>query len=223
MNGWVDAPPPRRGLGCFARGCLILVAFGIMLALACFAGLYWGLQRHSAIVHTIYWLAKTHSIAEAPVGVPDVDSSDEQIQALQERREDFEQKIRAGQPAEIELTADDINCLIAMRRATRWKAFVSMEENRLRLQMSVPLGEFFGWSRYFFNGDIAIQTNGAVSLEHPQLNTVLVNNEPVPKNLLSWKYRSKQLRNYLAEYRESYDVRTIEIRDGKLILRSRAD
>src|SRR5437762_2335123 len=164
-----------------------------------------------------------HSHAEAPAGVHDVDSSDEQIQALQERREDFEQKIRAGQPAEIELTADDINCLIAMRRATRWKAFVSMEENRLRLQMSVPLGEFFGWSRYFFNGDIAIQTNGAVSLEHPQLNTVLVNNEPVPKNLLSWKYRSKQLRNYLAEYRESYDVRTIEIRDGKLILRSRAD
>jgi hypothetical protein len=70
MNGWVDAPPPRRGLGCFARGCLILVAFGIVLALACFAGLYWGLQRHSAIVHTIYWLAKTHSIAEAPAGVP---------------------------------------------------------------------------------------------------------------------------------------------------------
>jgi hypothetical protein len=110
-----------------------------------------------------------------------------------------------------------------MRRATRWKAFVSMEENRLRLQMSVPLGEFFGWSRYYFNGDITIQTNGAVSLEHPQLNTILVNNEPVPKNLLSWKYRSKQLRDYLAEYREGYDVRTIEIRDGKLILRSRAD
>ena len=120
-------------------------------------------------------------------GGAQVDSSDEQIQALQERREDFEQKIRAGQPAEIELTADDINCLIAMRRAARWKAFVSMEENRLRLQMSVPLGEFFGWSRYYFNGDITIQTNGAVSLEprklSGQLNTVLVNNEPVPKNL----------------------------------------
>src|SRR5438046_3172878 len=120
---------------CFVRWWLILVAFGIMLALACFAGLYWGVERHSAIVHTIYWLAKTHSIAEAPAGVPDVDSSDEQIQALQERREDFEQKIRAGQPAEIELTADDINCLIAMRRTARWKAFVSMEEDRLCLQM----------------------------------------------------------------------------------------
>src|SRR5205809_8054618 len=123
MNGWVEAPPRRKGLGCFTRGCLILLVFAVVLAIACFAGVYWGLQRHSAIVHTIYWLAKTHSIAEAPAGVPDVDSSDEQIQALQERREDFEHKIRAGQPAEIELTADDNNCPIARRRANRWERF----------------------------------------------------------------------------------------------------
>src|SRR5947207_11181515 len=165
MNGWVDAPPPRRGLGCFARGCLILVAFGIVLALACFAGLYWGLQSHSAIVHAIYWLAKPHSIAEAPVPVPEFLASDEEI--LQERWEDFEQEIRAGQPAKIELTSDDINTWIAMHRAARWKTFVSMEENRLRLQASVPLGVFLGRSKWYFNGDIMIQLNGAESLEHP--------------------------------------------------------
>jgi hypothetical protein len=66
-----------------------------------------------------------------------------------------------------------------------------------------------------------IQSNGAESLEHPQLNLILVNNEPVPKGLLDWKYHSRRLREYLAEYRESYDVGTVEIRDGKLILRSR--
>lgn len=221
MNGWVDAPRPRRGMGCFARGCLILVAFGIVLALACFGGLYWGLQRHSAIVHAIYWLGKTHSVAEAPAPVPEFLASDEEI--LQERWEDFEQEIRAGQPAKIELTADDINTWIAMHRAARWKTFVSMEENRLRLQTSVPLGEFFGWSRYYFNGDITIQLNGVESLEHPQLDQIVVNNEPVPKDLLDWKYRSKRLRNYLADYRNSYDIRTIEIRDGKMILRSRSE
>jgi hypothetical protein len=223
MNGWVDAPPPRRGLGCFARGCLILVVFGIVLALACFAGLYWGLQRHSAIVHAIYWLATPHSIAEAPAPVPDFVPFDEQIEALQERWEDFEQKSRAGQPAEIELTADNVNTLIAIDRAARWKAFVSMEENRLRLQASVPLGEFLGRSKWYFNGDIMIQLNGAESLEHPQLDRIVVNNKPVPKDLLNWKYRSKPLRDYLADYPNSYDIRTIEIRDGKMILRSRAD
>lgn len=222
MNGWVEAPPPKRGLGCFARGCLILVVFGIVLAIACVAGLYWGFQRHSAIVHGVYWLAKTHSLAETPAPVPEFAASDEQIQRVQERWRDFEQKIRAGQQAEIELTADDVNSLIAGHRDARWKAFVSMEENRLRLQTSVSLGEFLGRSGYF-NGDIMIQLNGAQSLEHPQLSRIVVNSKPVPRDLLNWKYRSRRLRDYIAEYRNSHDIGTIEIRDGKLILRSRTD
>jgi len=222
MNGWVDAPPPKRGMGCFARGCLILVVFAIVLAVACLAGLYWGFQRHSAIVHSVYWLAKTHSIAEAPAPVPEFAASGEQIQGVQERWQDFQQKIRANQAAEIELTGDDINSLIAMSRAARWKVFVSIEDNRLRLQTSVPLGEFFGRSGYF-NGDTTIQLNGAESLEHPQLDQIIVNNQPVPKDILNWKYHSKRLGNYLAEFRNSSDINAIEIRDGKLILRSRAD
>lgn len=222
MNGWVEAPPPRKGLGCFARGCLILVVLSIVLAVACLAGLYWGFQRHSAIVHGIYWLTKTHSIAEAPAPVPEFTVSEEQTQAVQERWRDFEQKIQAGQQAEIELTADDLNSLIAAHFDARWKAFVSIEDNRLRLQTSVPLGEFLGRSGYF-NGDITIQLNGAQSLEHPQFDRIIVNNEPVPKDFLNWKYRSKRLREYLAEYRQDYDVGTIEIRDGKFVLRSRSD
>ena len=222
MNGWVEAPPPRKGLGCFARGCLILVVLSIVLAVACLAGLYWGFQRHSAIVHGIYWLTKTHSIAEAPAPVPEFTASEEQTQAVQERWRDFEQKIQAGQQAEIELTADDLNNLIAAHFDARWKAFVSIEDNRLRLQTSVPLGEFLGRSGYF-NGDITIQLNGAQSLEHPQFDRIIVNNEPVPKDFLNWKYRSKRLHEYLAEYRQDYDVGTIEIRDGKFVLRSRSD
>jgi hypothetical protein len=198
------------------------VVFGIVLAVACVAGLYWGFQRHSAIVHGVYWLAKTHSLAETPAPVPQFAASDEQIQRVQESWRDFEQKIRARQQAEIELTADDVNSLIAANRDKRWKAFVSMEENRLRLQTSVPLGEFLGRSGYF-NGDIMIQLNGAQSLERPQLNRIVVNSKPVPRDLLNWKYRSRRLRDYIAEYRNSYDIGTIEIRDGKLILRSRTD
>jgi hypothetical protein len=222
MNGWVEAPPPRTRLGCFARGCLILLAFAVVLAIACFAGLFWGFQRHSAVVHGIYWLAKTQSISEAPAPVPQFAASDEQIQTTQERWRDFEQKTRAGQPAEIALNADDINTLIAANRDPRWKVFASIEGNQLRLQTSIPLGEFFGRSGYYFNGDVVIQSNGAESLEAPQLNRIIVNNEPIPKDLLDWKYHSRRLREYLAEYRDSYDVRMIEIRDGKLILRSRS-
>jgi hypothetical protein len=223
MNGWVDAPPPRKGLGCFARGCLILIVFAIVLAIACFAGMYWGFQRNSAIMHGIYWLAKTHSIAGAPAAIPQFTASDQQIQAVHERCEDFEQKARAGQPAELELTADDINTLIATNQDVRGKAFVSIEENRLRCQASIPLGEFIRRSGYYFNGDIAVELKSAESLENPQLSGIIVNGQPVPSDLLKWKYRSKRLRDYLADYRNEPGVGTIEIRDGKLILRSRTE
>jgi hypothetical protein len=223
MNTWVEAPPRREGLGCFARGCLIVLVFAIVLAIACFAGVYWGLQRHSAIVHGIYWLAKTHSIAEAPVSLPEFSASDNQIQSVRERWQDFEQKTRAVQPAEIELTADDINTLIVTTREARGKVFVSIEGNQLRLQTSAPVGEFVGRPGYYFNGDITVEFKGAESLENPQLNRIVVNGEQVPNDLLTWKYRSRRLQDYLADYQNSYGIGTIEVRDGKLILRSRTE
>jgi hypothetical protein len=223
MNGWVDAPPPRRRLGCFGRGCLILVVFAVVLGIACFAGMYWGLHRHSAIFHGLYWLTKAQAIGQTPVPVAQFTASDAQMQSVHERCEDFEQKARAGQAAELELTPDDINTLIAANQDARGKVFVSIDGDRLRCQTSMPLGEFIGRSGYYFNGEITVEPKGAESLENPQVRGIAVNGEPAPTDLLNWKYRSKRLRDYLAEYRNGSGVGTVEIRDGKLILRSRTE
>jgi hypothetical protein len=223
MNSWVEAPPRRKGLGCFARSCLILSVFAIVLAIACFAGMYWGLHRHSALFYGSYWLAKTRSIAQAPTSVPEFNASDQQIQRVQERWQDFEQKERAGQPAEIELSADDINALIATSDDVRGKVFVSIDGNQLRLEASLPIGGVLGKPGYYFNGDVIIELNGAQALDNPQINRITINGEQVPSDFLNWKYRSRQLREYLAEQRNAYDVGTIEVREGKVILRSRTD
>ena len=223
MNTWVEAPPRRKGLGCFAQGCLILLVFAIVLAIACFAGMYWGLHRHSALFYGSYWLAKTRSIAEAPKPVPEFSASDQQMQSVRERWQDFEQKTRAGQPAEIELSADDINGFIATGADVRGKVFASVEGNQLRLQTSVPIGGFLGRPGYYFNGDVAIELNGTQSLDNPQFSRITINGEKVPTDFLNWKYRSRQLREYLADQRNAYDIGTIEIRDGKVILRSRTE
>ena len=223
MSTWVEAPPRRKGLGCFARGCLILLVFAIVLAIACFAGMYWGLHRHSALFYGSYWLAKTRSIAEAPAPVPEFSASDQQIQRVRERWQDFEQKTRAGQPAEIELSADDINALIATSRDVRRKVFASIDGNQLRLQVSLPIGEVLGRPGYYFNGDVVIELKGAESLDSPQFSRITINGEQAPTDFLNWKYRSRQLREYLAEQRNAYDVGTIEIRDGKVILHSRTN
>jgi hypothetical protein len=222
MNTWVEAPP-RKGLGCFGRGCLILLAFLIVLAIACFAGVYWGLHRHSALFYGNYWLAKTRSIAEAPTPVPEFNASDQQIQLVQERWQDFEQKTRAGQPAEIELSADDINALIATSDDLRGKVFASIDGDQLRLQASLPIGGVLGRPGYYFNGDVIIELKGAQSLDSPRLSRITINGEQVPTDFLNWKYRFRELREYLAEQGNAYDVGAIEVREGKVILRSRTN
>jgi hypothetical protein len=220
MNTWVEAPPRRKGLGCFARGCLILLIFAIVLAIACFAGMYWGLHRHSALFYGSYWLAKTRSIAEAPAPVREFSASDQQIEHVRERWQDFEQKTRAGQAAEIELSADDINALVATTEDVRGKLFASIDGNQLHLQTSLPIGGFLGRPGYYFNGDVIIELNGAQSLDSPEFSRITINGQQVPTDFLTWKYRSRQLREYLADQRNAYDIGTIEIRDGKVILRS---
>ena len=219
MNTWVEAPP-KKGLGCFGRGCLILLVFLIVLVIACFAGVYWGLHRHSALFYGNYWLAKTRSIAEAPTAVPGFNASNQQIQLVQERWQDFEQKSRAGQPAEIELSADDINALIATSDDVRGKVFASIDGDQLRLQASLPIGGVLGRPGYYFNGDVIIELKGAQSLDSPRLSRITINGEQVPTDFLNWKYRFRELREYLAEQGNAYDVGAIEVREGKVILRS---
>ncbi|HWX16262.1 MAG TPA: hypothetical protein VNY07_06715 [Chthoniobacterales bacterium] len=224
MNTWIEPPPPqRKGMGCFGRGCLILLVFALVLILACCAGLYWGYRNHSALVRGAYFLAKTHAITDSPRPLPQYNAPEQEIQAVKGRWQDFEHAVQERQPAEIELTADEINGLIEANRHARGKAFVSIEGNRLSLQTSVPLGKFLGQSGYYLSGDITIQSDAAASLAKPRLESVALNSQPVPHDLLDWKYHSRSLRDYLAEYSPIQDLGTIQIRDGKVILRSRAE
>src|SRR5438552_8961402 len=180
MSTWVEAPPRRKGLGCLARGCVILLVFAIVLAIACFAGMYWGLHRHSALFYGSYWLAKTRSLAEAPTPVPEFSGSDQQIQRAREGWQDFEQKTRAGQPAEIELSADDINALIATTEDVRGKVFASIDGSQLRLQVSLSIGGFLGRPGYYANGDVIIELKGAHLLDNPQFSSITITGEEVP-------------------------------------------
>jgi hypothetical protein len=111
-----------------------------------------------------------------------------------------------------------LNNLIAKNRHARSKAFVAIEGNRLHIQTSVPLGEYVGRGRYYLNGDIVIVSDGPQSLENPRLSSITINNEPVPSDVLEWKYRDRPLRDYLREFRTTYGGGSIEIRDGKLII-----
>ena len=44
MNAQVE-PPPKRGMGCFGKGCLILIVLAILLVVVGVGGTYWSLRH----------------------------------------------------------------------------------------------------------------------------------------------------------------------------------
>jgi hypothetical protein len=203
-------------MGCVGKGCLILACFIVFLIIAGAIGWYFGTRTYSALLHGFSWANKTHMLAQEPSPVPHFETTGENMAAAERKWKDFDNA--RDRPAHIELTADDLNNLIARNRHARGKAFVAIEGNRLRIQASVPLGEFVGRGRYYLNGDIVVESDGPQSLENPRLRSITINNEPLPSDVLDWKYRARPLRDYLREFRNTYGSGSMEIRDGKLII-----
>jgi hypothetical protein len=219
-NTWIEPPPQKEGSGCFGKGCLILAIFLFLLMVACAAGIYWGFHTQSAIGRSIFWLTKIRAVSETPGMVPMFRASDTEIEEVESRWQKFEEASHEGQPARIELTGRDLNMLLATHPDSAGKIFASVEGNRLRFQVSLPLQKFLGRPGHYFNADIMVESDGPQSFEHVQLNRVEVNHKPLPDDLLEWKFKSRAFREYLSDYTNVYRKGSFEIRDGKLILRS---
>src|SRR3954470_20892568 len=156
---WIEPPPKQRGSGCLGKGCITLLVFILLLAAAFFIGGYVGVR---------YVVTST-----TPRQIPQVETSEAEQQAVQTRWEGFQATVNnppsavpptsetatAATPVpanRIELTAGDINQLIAANRKARGKAFVSIENNVLRAQISVPLDKV-GFRGRFLNGELQIK------------------------------------------------------------------
>ena len=102
-NGWIEPPPPQRGMGCFGKGCLILVVFIFVLIAAACVGFYWGFRHHSALVRGGYWLwkMKANVLADSPKEIPASKATDPEIQTVKERWQNFENSVEAHEPAEM--------------------------------------------------------------------------------------------------------------------------
>jgi hypothetical protein len=219
MTNWIEPPPqqPRR-MGCLGKGCLVLSCLIVFLLIACAIGIYYGVKTHSAVLHAVVWAQRAGVLAQEPSPVPQFETTEERMQAAKTKWDAFGTATGRNQPAQVELTADDLNNLIARNQRARGKVFVSIENNRLRVRTSMPVGEYIGRGAYYLNGDIVVQGEGPRSLDHPPLNSISINGRTLPRDLLGWTYRSRPLSDYVAEYKEDLNANTFEIRDGKLIL-----
>ena len=230
MNTLVE-PQPKRGMGCFGKGCVILIVLSILLVVVGVGGTCWSLRN-------VYLSDKPAPIPEAAAptetsaATPGETSAPLPVQRSVEVRERLESMKKAGrahEETEVELSAADINALIAANRKSRGTASVGIDDTVLQAQFSIPLQRLdvpfrkaFGLDNRYLNATITIVAPPGTNANSVQLSEVKLNGHGIPAGLLDWGLPGvgRSLRTYVIKYANQYGVTGGEIRDGKVILRT---
>jgi hypothetical protein len=229
MNTWVEPPPPKRGSGCLGKGCLLLLVFGILLVIVGVGGTFWSV-RNVYLPDKPALIPEASAPAEADAATPEGTNAPvptESSAAVRERLDTMKKAGRAHEQTDIELTAADINSLIAANRKSRGTASVGINGGVAQAQFSIPLKRLdvpfqnaFGLGNRYLNGSVTIVAPPGTNASTVQLSEVNINGHSVPANLLDWGLpgMGRSLRSYVIKYANQYGVTGGEIRDGKVIL-----
>src|SRR6266404_2092882 len=210
-SSWIEPPPHQRGLGCFAKGCLILFVFGILLCLSFVAGTYYA----SRFLRSEYFSGE-HEL------LPISRASVEEEEAVRARWNAFEKAARTHEAARIELSADDLNALIASDPKLRADAYVTIEDNTAHLKVSMPIGRNWWLSGRYINASCSVQSAPSGKPEDARITSIVVNGRSVGEEFLSWQYGSWSFKRYAADWIGQTNLKTFEISDGKIVLETNA-
>ena len=219
---WFEPPPKqRKGIGCFGKGCLILIVSLLVLA-AVFFGVGYVSVRYAVT-------------ASAPRELPTVVTSETEERAVRQRWENFKSASRdraaateavdaaqARTPPRIEFSASDINRLIAANRNSRGKAFVSIENNVGHVQVSIPL-EKVGFSGRYLNGNFDVTASPDGDPWRIHVTKTSLSGVDVPEKMLNLLLGARSLRSYMDQYAGEYDVSKVYIIDNKAVLETGID
>lgn len=228
MNTWVEPPPPKRGSGCLGKGCLFLVVFAILLIIVGVGGTFWSV-RNVYLSDKPAPIPETSAPSEAGAATPEGTTAPvptERSAEVRERLDSMKKAARSHEPTDIELTAADINALIAANRKSRGTASVGIDGGVLRANFAIPLNTLdvpfrnaFGLADRYLNASVTIVAPPGTNASNVQPD-VTINGHSIPANVLDWGLPGvgRSLRTYVIKYANQYGVTGGEIRDGKVIL-----
>ena len=208
----------------------MLIVLWILLVVVGVGGTYWSL-RHVYLSDKPAPIPETSAPGETTApATPDetsVPPPTERSTAVRERLDTMKKTARAHEQTDVELTAADINALIAANRKSRGTASIGIDGGVAQAQFSVPLKRLdvpfqnaFGLGDRYLNGSVTIVAPPGTNASTVQLSEVNINGHSVPGNLLDWGLPGvgRSLRSYVIKYASQYGVTGGEIRDGKVIL-----
>jgi hypothetical protein len=213
-----DEPPRQRG--CFFYGCIIAIVLSLLLMMA-IGVIFFVLYRWLGTVVEEY-------TATSPREMPRVEMPAEQRATLKERVEAFRSAIKEGRPTEpLVLSSDELNALIQDNHDLNGKVFVAIDGDRLKGKVSIPLSEVpaFGLTRgRYLNGEANLKVSLQDGILLVTLESIEVNGKDLPAELMNGLRNQNLAKDAYKDQRTAEEIRryqSIEIKDGKLIIKAR--
>jgi hypothetical protein len=224
MTSWIEPPPKRKGMGCIGKGCLLIIVFLILLAVAFVIGFYVGTKpKEMPQVQTTVdeqdaikarwdgFAAGNQSEPASPMPVPAPPPVPDETPAAEVTPEPVE----TPSPNRIELTANDINALISSSRKARGKGFVSIDNNVARVQVTYPLDKL-GFSGRSLNAELAIRPSLDRNPHNLQITQVSLTG--VPDAVVNTLLGSHSVQGYVDGFVSEHGITSFTIENNKVIL-----
>ncbi len=193
------APPEsgsssNRRIGCWIAGCLGTLLLGVLLIAGMGFGGYWWFTQQ----------VEKYTDAE-PAPMPKVEMEAEEIAGLQKKIESFFKQAmpessetgdressseladgaEVNAPTELILTADQINALIQSNEVFADRAYIEIEDGRIRAKVTIPTDQIPGGAGRHFNADAEVEVslqNGVLLI---QIVDAKVKGESLPEEFSS--------------------------------------
>ena len=189
--------PRKQGMGCFAKGCLTLVAVGlVMIAILGF----FGYKAYRTVADYI---------ADHPENVAVYPATDAQYQAVQEKIAPFAAALESNRRETLELTGQELNILVARDpnfAHLKGKTSFAIANDEIVADVSTPLDDTTGRpAKYYFNGKIGLGlsvSDGEVELLP---HSVIVNGKPLPGWAMQFLKGKEFKEGFNKSFNESFD------------------
>jgi hypothetical protein len=217
----MSTPPPviPKKRGCLFYGCLTLAVAFVIVGILGFIGYQYARKSIGNLVEKY-----TDS---QPAAIETVELPKEEADELQKRIAAFQQALdRQDQPQELVLSERELNALVARDPNLKGKVQTRIEDHRIRGQISWPLEDIgpLKLNGRYLNGlatlGVAL-TNGQLAVA---IDDVQVNGKPLPAVIMNELRRKNLAQEAMKDPKAAENVakfNSIEVRDGKLILRNK--
>jgi hypothetical protein len=166
---------------------------------------------------------KTEYLPRNRTELPAATPTEQEQQAAMAKWEAFDRRARAHESARVELTGDELNALIAVEPMLRGKAHVTLEGDIARLKVSIPLTNMRWLDGHYMNGECTVQSGMTGEPSELRVTNIVVNDRPVPDEVLQMQYGPWSIRRFFNDWSAEENLKTLEIRDGRLVLESKGE